>query len=124
MRIRWAIDDNGNRISITATTDREKYYLPILPDVIYDGKAPLPVKPDTKTLPWPSRKLDPETLRPAVRARVDAVLTKPREQELPGFGGWALEKLVEPGLASAVTDQIVNLARDGLVNQDLLPKQN
>jgi hypothetical protein len=62
-------------------------------------------------------------LRTPIDDRVGAVLTKLRKQELPRFLGWVLGGLIEPGLASSVTDQIIKAFRDGLADQGLWPKQ-
>jgi hypothetical protein len=122
-RIRWAVDANGNRRTITSATAAATYFLPIIPDITYGGAEPLPVMPDTRALPWPWKALDPEDLRKPIRDRVDAVLTKLRKQELPGFGGWLLGGLLEPGLASSVTDQIITTFRNSLADQGLWPRQ-
>jgi hypothetical protein len=121
-RIRWAVDGDGNRATITAEAARAMYFLPIIPDTTYGGTGPLPALPDTRALPWPWKALDPDDLRKPISDRVDAVLTKLRKQELPGFGGWLLGGLLEPGLASSVTDQIITAFRNSLSDQGLWPK--
>jgi len=122
-RARWAVDDNGKRATIAEATNPETCFLPIIPDVTYDGTGPLGVTADTKILPWPWKQLDPETLRKPIGDRVDSVLTKLRKQELPGLGGWVLGGLFESGLAAAVTSEIISAFRQSLADQDLWPKQ-
>jgi hypothetical protein len=117
------VDADGNHATITAATERDAYFLPIIPDITYSGTGPLPVVPDARTLPWPWKELDPDHLRTPIDDRVGAALTKLRKQELPRFLGWVLGGLIEPGLASSVTDQIIKAFRDGLADQSLWPKQ-
>jgi hypothetical protein len=39
-----------------------------------------------------------------------------------GHNGWVLQALLEPGLASSVTNQIITMFRDGFAGQGLWPK--
>jgi hypothetical protein len=123
-RIRWALDADGNRLGIDPLTARSAYYLPIIPDTDDRGAGPIRVEPDGASLPWPRGALDPADLRGPLGDRIDAVLTKLRKQELPGFGNWLLGGLLEPGLASTVADRVTTLFRNRLVDQGLWPEDS
>jgi hypothetical protein len=121
-RTRWAVDAKGNHAAIAAGAAESSYFLPIIPDTTYDGHAALPVLPNTTTLPWPYGKLDPTSLRPVISGRVEAVIGKLRQQELPGFLSWIVGGLIEGPLTSALTDEVIKLFQESLFQQGLGPK--
>lgn len=121
-RVRWAVDATGNRMEVSAGTRTQDYFLPVIPDTSYAGVGPLGVFPDARTLPWPWKKLDPQSLQQPISDRVDAILTKLRKQELPGLGGWLLGGLLEPSLADEITKEIIKAIQDGLAAQGLWPQ--
>ncbi len=118
-RVRWSVDGDGKRVAVTPATAKASYYLPIIPDTQYEGTGPLLVPPDTTTLPWPWKALDPETLRKPIGDRVGAVLEALRQKELPGFFSWAASFAVDPALDALVTDKIIGAFRQSLVEQRL-----
>ena len=66
-RKQWALNDDGDHIQITETTEKSTYFLPIIPD----KTGPLQQVPN-----WPYRKYNPDSLKPLLKKRLDAVLGK------------------------------------------------
>ena len=103
---------SGDRRAITETTPHDTYWLPVIP-LPADNFGVL--EPE-----WPKVALDRQGLTTMIEARADAVLSKLRADNLPGFGPWFLSLLGLSGVSDTLARDIVKnifaaLQRRGLV---------
>ena len=108
----FALDKDGGRIDVEASTPRDSYFLPILPDKT--GKPPLAVPT------WPKNAYNPDTLTPQLKRRLKAVVDKLVEDNVDGILPWLLEVFVLPGVVDKAADAIVRSFKQELTDAGLL----
>jgi hypothetical protein len=107
----WAMDANGDRVAVSASTPAGSYFLPIIPTV--EPEMPVP--------DWPARTYDPATLEAPLRRRLDAVVkTLVSDNAGTGVLPWLIEMLAVPGVVNLVSKKIVEGYRRELVAEGLL----
>lgn len=98
-RIDYATDDQGNHIVITPTTPHDRYFLPIVPA---KEITPQPV-PD-----WPSGTCDPDSIKPLMTTRLNAVIRQLVTDNANGtFLPWLVKIFAVPGVVDTVVDSII-----------------
>jgi hypothetical protein len=95
----YAITKNGDRAPTPVSADRTSYYLPIIPLPDDNFGVFLPA--------WPTNAFDPATLKAPIAARVQAVLAKLREDNLPGTLGWLAQFVALDGISDAITNYLI-----------------
>ncbi|WP_186291535.1 patatin-like phospholipase family protein [Nitrospirillum viridazoti] len=106
---------------VQAGTDRAVFFLPIIP--VPEGS--FGVQPPE----WPTDALDTEDLEALsdrIDQRVEVLLKKVRADSLPGFGPWLLSLVASGGIASALTDRIMDDLKKTLADRGLMstPPEN
>jgi hypothetical protein len=107
----FAVDGQGQRID-PSLNRRAEYYLPIIPD-----RTEVPFTDEDPD--WPANALDPRPLRGPFKTRVEAVLKKARQQELPGILAWVASEGLINLLAGPIAEAIVKQLSDDLRKKKL-----
>ena len=108
----FARDDNFERVAVDATTPPKSYYLPVLPDKTGVGLLPLPA--------WPRNTYNPETLRPMLKARLEAVVDKLVDDNTHGVLPWLIKLLAVPSVVGIVADGVVDDFKKELTDAGLI----
>ncbi|MGA3401818.1 MAG: patatin-like phospholipase family protein [Acetobacteraceae bacterium] len=120
-RTRWAVDQNGARFAIGATTHASDYFLPILPDVSYDGNGPIAREASRPELPWPAGVFDPRAeFQDSLTTRLKRLLEALAGKEVGGIAGWFVGDIIGPQVASALAGSMVKSFVEELVAASLL----
>lgn len=110
-----AVDVNGDRLAITPQTPPKTYYLPVIP-----------LPPDNFSIippAWPKGELTADAIQAihdAIAARADAVVSKLRADNVPGFGPWLLSLFLLGTVSNTIADDVVAGLKTSLQGRNLL----
>jgi hypothetical protein len=114
LRKDWALDANGERIAIDQDTPRNSYFLPVIPDKT-EVEAHVP--------DWPNGVLDPDSLRPLLEIRLNAVLSTLRHDNEKGALPWIISLFAIPGAVHLVASGVVDGFKEQLKCAHLWPPE-
>jgi hypothetical protein len=119
LRVKYAMDKDGNPLGLTPADLKMKvpkareYFLPVIP-VLPELQAEVPE--------WPNGALSPGAIEQPLRNRLETVLRRLREDNLPGIGPWILNLVTGPTLAANIASGVVDSFDEELRKAGLWPR--